>query len=107
VNSVTKVDFTRLPCGTPLDLKLHPSTVAGEAGVDALIALLRSFVARGGFYLQLDVTDAATLRDAQDHPERYPNLSVRVSGWSARFTTLSREWQEMIINRTEQHFAGR
>jgi formate C-acetyltransferase len=107
VNSVTKVDFTRLPCGTPLDLKLHPSTVAGEAGLDALTALLRSFVARGGFYLQLDVTDAATLRDAQDHPERYPNLSVRVSGWSARFTTLSREWQEMIINRTDQHFAGR
>jgi formate C-acetyltransferase len=106
VNSLTKVDFTRLPCGTPLDLKLHPSAVAGKAGLTALVALLRSFVARGGFYLQLDVADAATLRDAQKRPELYPNLSVRVSGWSARFTTLSREWQEMIIQRTEQHFAG-
>lgn len=104
INSVTSVDFTRLPCGTPLDLKLHPSAVAGEAGVAALVGLLRSFVARGGFYLQLDVTDAATLRDAQQRPELYPNLSVRVSGWSARFTTLSRDWQEMIIQRTEQRF---
>lgn len=103
INSVTSVDFTRLPCGTPLDLKLHPSSVAGEAGLAALVGLLRSFVARGGLYLQLDVADAKTLRDAQQRPELYPNLSVRVSGWSARFTTLSRDWQEMIIQRTEQH----
>ncbi|MBT7302368.1 MAG: hypothetical protein HN849_22755, partial [Victivallales bacterium] len=70
----------------------------------ALVGLLRSFVARGGFYLQLDVADAQTLRDAQAHPELYHNLSVRVSGWSARFVTLAPEWQEMIIQRTAQHF---
>jgi formate C-acetyltransferase len=102
VNSVTSVDFRRLPCGTPLDLKFHPSAVAGPEGLEALAGLLRSFVSRGGFYLQVDVVDAATLRDAQKHPERYPNLSVRISGWSARFTTLAHEWQEMIIQRTEQ-----
>ena len=43
----------------------------------------------------------AVLRDAQAHPERYPNLSVRVSGWSARFASLNREWQELIISRME------
>jgi pyruvate-formate lyase len=42
------------------------------------------------------------LREAQAHPERYPNLSVRISGWSARFVTLGREWQDMVIQRTEQ-----
>lgn len=102
VNSVTSVDFRRLPCGTPLDLKFHPSAVAGPQGLEALAGLLHSFVSRGGFYLQVDVVDAATLRDAQRRPERYPNLSVRISGWSARFTTLGREWQEMVIQRTEQ-----
>lgn len=102
VNSVTSVDFRRLPCGTPLDLKFHPSAVAGPEGIEALAGLLRSFVSRGGFYLQVDVVDAATLRDAQCRPELYPNLSVRISGWSARFTTLGREWQEMVIQRTEQ-----
>ncbi|MBT3290004.1 MAG: hypothetical protein HN380_21860 [Victivallales bacterium] len=104
VNSITKLDFGRLPCGTPLDLKLHPSAVADQGGLAALVGLLRSFVARGGFYLQLDVADAQTLRDAQAHPELYHNLSVRVSGWSARFVTLAPEWQEMIIQRTAQHF---
>ena len=102
VKSFCKVDFGRLACGTPLDMEFHPSCLRDEAGLKALVALLKTFVARGGMYLQVDVIDADTLRDAQQHPERYPNLSVRVSGWSARFTTLSREWQEMIVERTEQ-----
>ena len=46
--------------------------------------------------------DAAVLRRAQEHPEDYKTLSVRVSGWNARFITLDREWQEMIIERTAQ-----
>jgi formate C-acetyltransferase len=56
----------------------------------------------GGFYLHIDVIDSATLIDAQHHPEKYPNLPVRIAGWSARFTTLDRQWQDMIINRTQQ-----
>ncbi len=103
VKSFCKVDFARLACGTPLDMRLHPSCLRDEAGLEALVALLKTFVAGGGFYLQVDVIDADTLRDAQQHPERYTNLSVRVSGWSARFTTLAREWQDMIIARTELH----
>ena len=105
VNSATKLDFRRLPCGTPLDLKLHPSAIAGQEGLAALVALLRAFADQGGFYLQVDVADARILRDAQARPELYPNLSVRISGWSARFVTLAPEWQEMVIQRTEQHFA--
>ena len=62
---------------------------------------MKTFVEQGGSYLQIDVADIRILRDAQLHPERYPNLSVRISGWSARFTTLDKKWQEMIIARTE------
>ena len=103
VRSFCKVDFAGLPCGTPLDLKLHPSCLQDEAGLNGLVALLKTFVQSGGLYLQVDVADAAVLRQAQAHPERYPNLAVRISGWSARFTTLSSEWQDMIIQRTEQY----
>jgi formate C-acetyltransferase len=54
--------------------------------------------------MHIDVVDSAVLHDAQLHPERYTDLAVRISGWSARFVTLSPEWQEMIIRRTEQEF---
>ena len=64
---------------------------------------MRGFVQLGGFFLQLDVMDAAVLRAAQQDPAAYKTLSVRVSGWNARFVTLDREWQEMIIERTAQH----
>lgn len=65
-----------------------------------MLGLLKTFVALGGWYIQPDVVDSDLLRDAQAHPERYPNLAVRVSGWSARFATLSKEWQDMVIQRT-------
>jgi formate C-acetyltransferase len=50
--------------------------------------------------MQLDIADAGLLKKAQEHPEEYQNLSVRVSGWNARFVTMSREWQDMIIAQT-------
>ena len=62
--------------------------------------MFRTFVALGGFFMQTDVIDAAVLEAAREHPEEYKTLSVRVSGWNARFVTLNREWQDMIIERT-------
>ena len=102
VKSFCAMDFTRLPNGGPLDLKISPSSVKGEKGLDALVALMRTFLDMGGVFLHIDVVDSAVLRDAQKNPEKYPNLSVRISGWSARFATLNEDWQEMIIQRTEQ-----
>lgn len=102
IKSHCAVDFSRLPCGTALDLKLLPQGLEGEAGIQGLTGLLRTFVELGGIFMQLDVVDTALLRDAQEHPDKYPNLTVRISGWSARFATLSREWQQIIINRTQQ-----
>ncbi len=101
IRSHCAVDFSRLPWGTVLDLKILPQSVKGEAGLQALVAMMRTFVQLGGIFMQTDVVDNDLLRDAQEHPEKYPNLSVRISGWSARFATLARDWQDMIINRTE------
>ena len=102
IKSHCAADFSRLPCGTALELKILPSSLRGDAGIAALVGLMKTFVALGGIFMQIDVVDTEMLRDAQEHPEKYPNLSVRVSGWSARFATLSKEWQEMIIVRSEQ-----
>jgi pyruvate-formate lyase len=66
---------------------------------------MRAFVHLGGWYLHVDVMDSALLADAQAHPDKYPNLSVRIAGWSARFATLSKPWQDMLIERTQQYVA--
>ena len=96
------MDFSKSPSGATLELKILPSSVKGENGIKALVALMKTFREKRGFYMHVDVVDTATLIDAQRHPEKYPNLPVRVSGWSARFTTLCKEWQDMIIQRTQQ-----
>ncbi len=101
IKSHCSVDFSKLPCGTALDLKVLPSSAQGEHGLAALVAIMKSFVSLGGIFMQIDVVDTDLLRDAQSHPEKYPNLPVRVSGWSARFATLSKEWQDMVIQRSE------
>ncbi|HQM33341.1 MAG: hypothetical protein GXX88_02855 [Candidatus Hydrogenedentes bacterium] len=102
LKSYCKLDFTRSPNGATVELKLHPDSVKGEAGIDAMAALARAFVDLGGWFMHTDVVDSAMLLDAQRHPEKYPNLSVRIAGWSARFATLTKDWQDMVINRTQQ-----
>ena len=102
LNSYCKMDFTKAPNGATLELKLLPQSVKGDNGVRALVGMAKTVLEKGGFYMHIDVVDSATLIDAQRHPERYPNLPVRVAGWSARFTTLCKEWQDMIIQRTQQ-----
>jgi len=70
---------------------------------DSLAAEGIGFVELGGYFLQIDVMDAEVLKAAQENPEAHKTLSVRVSGWNARFVTLNKEWQNMIIERTAQH----
>ena len=103
IKSYCKMDFTRTPNGATLELKIHPESVKGELGVMAMVTLMRSFVKLGGFFMQTDVVDTAMLLEAQQHPELYPNLSVRISGWSARFATMDKYWQDMVIQRTQQY----
>ena len=76
----------------------------GENGITAIVSLIKGFVALGGHFMQLDIADSSLLKEAQEHPENYRHLSVRVSGWNARFVTLNREWQDMIIAQTGSKF---
>lgn len=101
IRSYCKADLCRQTTGAALDIRLFPATVEGENGVEALMGLIRGFLRMGGYFMQTDVADAEILRKAQEDPDSYKTLSVRVSGWNARFVTLNREWQEMIIERTE------
>ena len=88
--------------GSALDLKIHPSNVKGEDGISALVALMKGFVSLGGFFMQPDIVDVNLLKEAQKNPENHTNMSVRVSGWNARFVTLSKNWQDMIIAQAEE-----
>ena len=101
IRSYCKADLSKLANGAALDIRLLPSSVEGENGLDALTSLLRGFVTLGGFFMQIDIADASVLREAQKHPQDYTTLSVRVSGWNARFVTLDRGWQEMVIQQNE------
>ena len=100
LNSIARLPLQRTP-GGGTNLKLHPSAVQGEAGLQALADLMRTYFHNGGQHLQVNVIDGATLREAQQHPERHRSLSVRVVGYSAYFVTLSPEVQEDLIRRTE------
>ena len=101
VKSYCKINHVKLSSGAALDIKLLPSSVEGQDGVEALVSLIRGFVNLGGFFMQPDVVDASLLREAQERPEDYQTLSVRVSGWNARFVTLNKEWQDMVIEQNE------
>ena len=96
------MDFLDTPNGCPLDLRLSAGIRKTADAIDCLVRLLRVFVKKNGLYLQIDTVDPDMLRQAKKDPDRFPNLVVRISGWSARFASLSEEWQDMIINRTSQ-----
>ena len=98
IRSYGKCRLEKQVNGAALDIRLLPSAVKGEDGINAIMGLMRGFLAVDGFFMQPDVADAETLREAQAHPENFQTLSVRVSGWNARFVTLNKEWQEMVIN---------
>ena len=101
IRSYCKPDLSALATGAALDIRLLPSAVKGEEGVETIVSLMRGFVALGGFFMQPDVVDASVLRAAQENPENYQTLSVRVSGWNARFVTMSKTWQDMVIEQNE------
>jgi len=100
IKSYCSADLEKQINGAALDIKLHPTAVQGENGIAALEALLSTFVDLGGYFMQVDVIDAEVLKEARKNPEAYKTLSVRVSGWNARFVTLCPAWQDMIIERT-------
>ena len=86
--------------GNTCNIKFSRSSVSGRPGMQKLAALVDTFMTLGGQELQINVVDRETLRAAQENPAEYSNLVVRVAGYSAYFTTLSRDVQNEIISRT-------
>ena len=103
-NSVAKLEQGVASNGTLLNQKFHPSALAGMSGLTKFVALLRSYFDQKGMHMQFNVVTRETLLDAQKNPDKYKTLVVRVAGYSALFTTLSKSLQDDIINRTEQGF---
>jgi len=101
-NSVSCLDHGIASNGTLFNMKFHPSALAGESGLENFVALVQTYFEMKGSHMQFNVVSRETLRDAQKNPDNYRSLVVRVAGYSALFTTLSKSLQDDIINRTEQ-----
>ena len=103
-NSVARLDHYIASNGTLFNQKFHPSALSGRRGLENFAGLIRSYFDQKGSHMQFNVVSRETLLDAQKHPEQYKHLVVRVAGYSALFTTLSKSLQDDIIRRTEQGF---
>jgi formate C-acetyltransferase len=100
-NSVAKLDHARIGNGIILNWKFAPVTVAGTDGRDGLIHLMDAYFGRGGMQSQFSVVGRETMLAAQQEPEKYKDLVVRIAGYSAYFVELSSELQADLIGRTE------
>ena len=99
--SFTKFDLRKIINGGPLTMELHDTVFRNDEGVKKVAMLVKAFIDRGGHQLQLNAVNRETLLDAQAHPEKYPNLIVRVWGWSGYFNELDKVFQDHVIARTE------
>ena len=101
INSVTNFPMEEAGNGMVLDVKFTPSLLEEETGKQALRSLIGTYFHKGGMEMQISVVSGETLRAAQEHPENYADLIVRVSGFSAYFCSLRKATQDEIIKRTE------
>ena len=101
IQSFTKFPLERIINGGPLTIEIHDTVFRNEIGVEKTAELVRQFILLGGHQLQLNAVNRERLLDAQKHPENYPDLIVRVWGWSGYFNELDKEYQDHIIRRLE------
>ncbi len=101
LKSVSKLPLSLATNGSLLNLKFHPSVFESDSGLEKFCQFLRGFIKLGCMHVQFNVVSADILRQAQEHPENFKDLVVRVAGYSARFVELDKSLQEDIIARTE------
>jgi pyruvate-formate lyase len=101
LKSVSVIDQKKFSNGTLLNMRFHPTALSNETGKAKLIALIRTYFTLGGMEMQFNIVSGKTLRKAQEHPEEYRDLVVRIAGFSAYFVELYKASQDDIIKRTE------
>jgi 4-hydroxyphenylacetate decarboxylase large subunit len=99
-NSATCWDHSRSQ-NSQMNLKIHPTAIAGYEGSKKLAELTRAYMRRGAFHIQYNVVDSKVLKDAQEHPENYRDLLVRVAGFTQYWVELGKPIQDEVISRTE------
>ncbi len=99
INSVNRFDFQKIPNGINFNLKFYPHTLRGEKGRTILSTLLETYFQKGGMQVQTNVLDLDELKEARDKPDLYPNLLVRVSGYTVYFNDLTPVIKDEIIQR--------
>ncbi|WP_371364407.1 Choline trimethylamine-lyase [Sporomusa rhizae] len=100
MRSVAKINHDVHSGGTLMNIKLAPELLESERNLKNLAAIIRAYFALGAFHVQFNVISTETLKKAQEQPEEYKDLLVRVAGYSTQFVNLSREAQNAIIERT-------
>lgn len=101
MRSVAGLTHTKLTNGSVLNMRFDPDVLKTQTSMEKFTDLLRTYLLGGGFFVQFNIIDTETLREAQKEPEKYRDLLVRVATYSAYFVELSPEMQEDIINRME------
>ena len=102
MNSIAKLPFEDAEDGISYTFSITPGTLGQdeEAKINNLVNMLDGYFAQTGHHINVNVFDRALLEDAMEHPEKYPQLTIRVSGYAVHFTKLTREQQLDVINRT-------
>jgi formate C-acetyltransferase len=101
IQSFTKFDMRKICNGGPFTIEIHDTVFRNDEGERKVAQLVKSYIDLGGHQIQINAINRDRLLDAQAHPEQYPNLIVRVWGWSGYFCELDREYQDHIIQRVE------
>ena len=101
IKSALCVDTASFPGDFPLDVMMHPGSVRGAEGLAAWRRLVRAYFAGNGAAIHFNIFNAEELKDAQVHPEKYPEMQIRVCGWNVRFTEMDKSEQDMYIRRAE------